>query len=83
MACSSVSVVASSLHLKFWHRPSWMKVSVLDPGAPIDEKEAEMEKMGHKGVFSTLKEWVSDAWAARRRNKEETSYMPLRDMEQQ
>ncbi|RYN65832.1 putative copper-transporting ATPase [Alternaria tenuissima] len=80
MACSSVSVVLSSLHLKFWSRPSWMKVSVLDPGAPIDEKEAEMEKQSKIGVFSTLKDWISDAWAARKRNKEETSYMPLRDM---
>ncbi|EDU47684.1 ZntA Cation transport ATPase [Pyrenophora tritici-repentis] len=80
MACSSVSVVASSLHLKFWTRPSWMKVSVLDPNAPIDDREAEMEKLGGKGMFSTIKDWVSDAWAARKRNKEETSYMPLRDM---
>ncbi|CAA9966894.1 copper-transporting atpase protein [Pyrenophora teres f. maculata] len=80
MACSSVSVVASSLHLKFWTRPSWMKVSVLDPSAKIDGREAEMEKLGGKGMFSTIKEWVSDAWAARKRDKEETSYMPLRDM---
>ena len=57
-----------------------MKVSVLDPGVPIDEKEAEMEKQSKIGVFSTLKDWISDAWAARKRNKEETSYMPLRDM---
>jgi Cu+-exporting ATPase len=83
MACSSVSVVFSSLHLKFWSRPSWMKVSVLDPGAPVDEREAEMEKLGQTGVFSSLKDWISDAWAARRRNKEETSYMPLRDMGEQ
>ncbi|KAF2668706.1 heavy metal translocatin [Microthyrium microscopicum] len=32
MALSSVSVVASSLALKWWCRPSWMRVSVLDPG---------------------------------------------------
>jgi Cu+-exporting ATPase len=31
MACSSVSVVASSLALKWWKRPKWLKVSVLDP----------------------------------------------------
>ncbi|EOA91240.1 Cu(2+)-transporting P-type ATPase [Exserohilum turcicum] len=80
MACSSVSVVASSLHLKFWNRPSWMKVSVLDPNAPIDEKDLEMERQGRKGVFSFVKEWISDAWAARRRKKEEASYMLLRDM---
>ncbi|USP79236.1 putative copper-transporting ATPase HMA5 [Curvularia clavata] len=80
MAASSVSVVFSSLHLKFWNRPSWMKVSLLDPSAPLDEKDREMENMGHKGVISFAREWISDAWAARKRNKEEASYMPLRDM---
>lgn len=80
MACSSVSVVLSSLHLKFWRRPSWMKLSLLDPSAPIDEKNLEMEKVGQQGVFSFAKDWISEAWAARRRNKEEASYMPLRDM---
>ncbi|KAH7344265.1 E1-E2 ATPase-domain-containing protein [Pyrenochaeta sp. MPI-SDFR-AT-0127] len=80
MACSSVSVVASSLHLKFWHRPSWMKVSVLDPGAPVDEKEVEMEKLEKKGLFSTAKDWVQESWGAWRRNKEEAGYVPLRDM---
>lgn len=80
MACSSVSVVVSSLHLKFWRRPSWMKLSVLDPSAPIDEKNLELEKVGQQGVFSFVKDWISEAWAARRRNKEEASYMPLRDM---
>ena len=80
MACSSVSVVMSSLHLKFWHRPSWMKVSVLDPGAPIDEREVEMEKLGQKGVISSARDWVKDSWSAWRRNKEEAGYVPLRDM---
>ncbi|KAF2846908.1 copper-transporting ATPase-like protein [Plenodomus tracheiphilus IPT5] len=80
MACSSVSVVASSLHLKFWHRPSWMKVAVLDPGAPIDEREAEQEKQIHKGVFSSVRDWMKDGLAAWRRNKEEAGYVPLRDM---
>ncbi|EMD59515.1 hypothetical protein COCSADRAFT_40711 [Bipolaris sorokiniana ND90Pr] len=80
MACSSVSVVVSSLHLKFWRRPSWMKLSVLDPSAPMDEKNLEMEKVGQQGVFSFVRDWISEAWAARRRNKEEASYMPLRDM---
>jgi Cu+-exporting ATPase len=80
MACSSVSVVASSLHLKFWHRPTWMKLSVLDPGAPVDEREKEMEKLAHKGVVSSARDWIRDGWSAWRRNKEEAGYVPLRDM---
>ncbi|KAF2808403.1 heavy metal translocatin [Mytilinidion resinicola] len=35
MACSSVSVVLSSLHLKFWTRPAWMRVKALDPTAEL------------------------------------------------
>ncbi|KAF2033044.1 heavy metal translocatin [Setomelanomma holmii] len=80
MACSSVSVVASSLHLKFWHRPSWMKVSLLDPGADVTAKELKMEKTERKGVLASAVEWVRDAWEARKRNKEEAGYVPLRDM---
>lgn len=80
MACSSVTVVLSSLHLKFWHRPSWLKMSVLDPEAAVDSKDLQMEKLGHRGMFTVVSEWVSDSWGAWRRNKEETKYVPLRDM---
>jgi Cu+-exporting ATPase len=80
MACSSVSVVMSSLHLKFWHRPTWMKVSVLDPGADVSKEDVEKENIQKKGVFGTALEWVKDAWAARKRNQEEAGYVPLRDM---
>jgi len=82
MACSSVSVVMSSLHLKFWHRPSWMKVSLLDPGADVSKRDIEQEEVGmrKKGVVGSAVEWVRGAWEARRRNKEEVGYVPLRDM---
>jgi Cu+-exporting ATPase len=80
MACSSVSVVMSSLHLKFWQRPTWMKVSLLDPGADVSAKDLQNENIEKKGVFGTAVEWVKDAWAARKRNQEEAGYVPLRDM---
>ncbi|OAK97865.1 heavy metal translocatin [Phaeosphaeriaceae sp. SRC1lsM3a] len=80
MASSSVSVVTSSLLLKLWHRPSWMKVSVLDPGADISEKDLQMENIQKKGLLGSVIDWVKDAWEARKRNKEEAGYVPLRDM---
>lgn len=79
MASSSVSVVLSSLHLKFWSRPKWMKVSILDPSAVVPESELEMER-NRRGVFFGAIEWVRDSIAARKRNREEQGYVPLRDM---
>jgi Cu+-exporting ATPase len=80
MASSSVSVVTSSLLLKLWQRPKWMKVSVLDPTAEVPESEREAERLGRRGIFSNTVEWVRDSIAARRRNREEAGYVPLRDM---
>jgi Cu+-exporting ATPase len=78
MASSSVSVVASSLHLKFWKRPSWMKVGLLDPSAELPQ--SELESMGKQGLVGSAIEWIKESIAARRRNREDVSYMPLRDM---
>jgi Cu+-exporting ATPase len=82
MASSSVSVVMSSLHLKFWTRPKWMKVATLDPSAevPRNEMEAEAQKSGGSGMIMTAVDWVKETIAARRRNREEAGYVPLRDM---
>ncbi|KAF2868820.1 E1-E2 ATPase-domain-containing protein [Massariosphaeria phaeospora] len=80
MASSSVSVVLSSLHLKFWQRPKWMKVAVLDPGAELSGSEMEAEKLGSRGVVAWTVDWVKESIAARRRNREEAGYVPLRDM---
>ncbi|KAF2737160.1 copper-transporting ATPase-like protein [Polyplosphaeria fusca] len=80
MACSSVSVVVSSLHLKLWKRPKWLKVSVLDPGAQVPEAEKEAERLGRRGLISSTIEWAKEAWSARKRNREEAGYVPLRDM---
>jgi Cu+-exporting ATPase len=57
-----------------------MKVSLLDPGADVTEKDLEMEKITKKGVVGSALEWARDAWEARKRNKEEAGYVPLRDM---
>jgi len=82
MACSSVSVVASSLALKWWRRPRWMSVAVLDP-ANVDVDSATTLK--EDGVLGTVRDWVSEAWwkvrnvfgAARKKGP---AYVPLRDM---
>lgn len=82
MACSSVSVVMSSLHLNFWKRPSWMKVSVLDPAAevPVSEKDAERLGFAKSGLLSTAVDWIRETIAARKRNREEAGYVPLQNM---
>ncbi|PSN66601.1 heavy metal translocatin [Corynespora cassiicola Philippines] len=80
MASSSVSVVLSSLHLNFWRRPKWLKVSVLDPSATVPENERGAEELDERGVIGTFIDWIKETIAARRRNREEAGYVPLRDM---
>ncbi|KZZ93810.1 ATPase, P-type, heavy metal translocating [Moelleriella libera RCEF 2490] len=75
MACSSVSVVVSSLLLKFWKRPRWM-----------DDAEAEqsgrLRWMTGRGVVG----WAKEMFVRRGGQKgEEGGYVPLQniDVEQQ
>ncbi|EWC43878.1 hypothetical protein DRE_07255 [Drechslerella stenobrocha 248] len=51
MAASSVSVVGSSLLLKYWQRPSWMTMQ------GIDEEEAEMAMSGDAKWWQVWKRW--------------------------
>jgi P-type Cu+ transporter len=81
MAASSVSVVGSSLLLKFWKRPTWMSVERL-----------EREK-GTKGELRGMRTAPSQEWktiggirrATRRllgkRARKDEGYLPLQDVE--
>ncbi|PNH45949.1 hypothetical protein VD0004_g2078 [Verticillium dahliae] len=70
MACSSVSVVVSSLLLKFWSRPAWMN-------------DALIESRGGRAKASgfSLVDRVTDLFERLRTGSKETEgYVPLADM---
>lgn len=81
MALSSVSVVVSSLLLKFWRRPRWM-----DEAAG---KEALQRRAKRPGLFGTVKSGVADGVEkvrglvkarGRRRKAEGEGYVPLANL---
>lgn len=81
MALSSVSVVVSSLLLKFWRRPRWM-----DEAAG---KEALQRRAKRPGLFGTVKSGVADGVdkvrglvkaRGRRRKAEGEGYVPLANL---
>ena len=84
MAASSVSVVGSSLLLKFWSRPKWMDVERLD----LDwDKKGSLQGMGiqdgkDKGRFnvSRITGSLVDRVMGKRKNIDD-GYLPLRDVE--
>jgi Cu+-exporting ATPase len=82
MASSSVSVLLSSLALRWWRRPSWMSVRVLDPANAAASGEADMP---YEGFWSSAIGFVRDGFDGarnliRRKKGDEAAYVPLRDM---
>lgn len=76
MALSSVSVVASSLLLKFWKRPRWMEDAVLEEKGQIRRKGKGWGMGGLVGKATDLIRSVTG-----RKRKEEDGYVPLNNLE--
>ncbi|KAL7906181.1 heavy metal translocatin [Trichoderma velutinum] len=71
MACSSISVVISSLMLKFWKRPQWM-----------DEASAEY-KGGLRWMSGTgIVGWARETFGRLRGKKREEGYVALENLEE-
>ena len=84
MAASSVSVVCSSLLLKFWKRPGWMTVEKLEAGGPKTESLKGMSMTNDRGQRDGFgMKWVQGLTGriARGRAKTDDGYLPLQDID--
>ncbi len=89
MACSSVSVVLSSLALRWWGRPRWMSVARLDPDAVGDAAEALADDAAASGTKRGrgvgVLGWASGAIRCagnlvRGRKTDDAGYVPLQSI---
>jgi P-type Cu+ transporter len=75
MAMSSVSVVGSSLLLRFWKRPRWMSMERLEgaeKGGLLEEVKGSERFTGLRGLFDVF---------GRRTRREDVGYVPLETVE--
>jgi Cu+-exporting ATPase len=70
MACSSVSVVVSSLMLKYWKRPQWMEETSSESGSKLQWKRGS-------GIVG----WVRETFGRVRGGKRGEGYVALEDLE--
>ena len=84
MACSSVSVVCSSLLLKFWSRPRWMTAERLEALGLKDDNLKSMSMTKDKSFASYFGLQSAGRLLARRfghKEKKSGGYVPLQDIE--
>ncbi|KAL5340827.1 E1-E2 ATPase-domain-containing protein [Aspergillus crustosus] len=94
MALSSVSVVVSSLLLKFWKRPSWMDAELLEKELGTGSESNSQKNWLDATLFSAsapsaTRQWIQDAtsrtWSfitgRQAQRNVEPSYVPLQTVE--